>query len=204
MTMASSEETEEALVERACNGDQGALGTLLLRHTGSLRARVAGKLSPALLRKISLADVVQDACVVASQRIAEFEYRGDGSFSRWLGKIADNRALKIVEQYAGTVKRQVAREVSRNDRPDTKHFMGDEPSPSQMAIAGELKAAAAWALKELPDDYREVLRRVQDEDRSFAEVAQRMGRSSDAVRMLYGRALDRFAELLERGRGGER
>jgi len=202
--MTSENATEKDLVDRARRGNQEAWGALVRRHADGLRARVRNRLSPALMRKVSLADVIQEACLVASQRLHEFEYRGDGSFARWLGKIADNRALKVVEQYAGTAKRQIAREVSRNDRPDTRYFLGGEPSPSQHAMAGELRSAATRALRRLSDDHREVLRLVQDEERSFAEVAQSMGRSTDAVRMLYARALDRFAELLESEQGGPR
>ena len=203
--MAASEQaTDATLVRRARDGDQDALGVLLNRYADQVRARVRHQLSPALQRKASIADVVQDAHLVAAQRIQEYEDRGEGSFGNWLAKIAENRARKVVDRYAGTAKRELAREVTRGARPDTCQLQGQGPSPSQFAIAAELREAATRALRKLPDDDREVLRLVQDEDRSFAEVARRMDRSPDAVRMLYGRALDRYARILDVERGGDR
>lgn len=201
---AGEQATESALVRRARDGDEEAFRKLFDRHADRVRGRIRGRLSPAVQRKVSLADVLQDAYLVAFQRIAEFEDRGDGSFGAWLAQIAENRARKVVERFAGTAKRHVGREVSRGGRPDTHHFQGRGPSPSQLAMAGELREAAARALRKLPEDYREVLRLVQEEDLSFEDAAERMDRSKDAVRMLYGRALDRFAELLEAERGGKR
>jgi len=203
--MAASEQaTDATLVHRARDGDQDALGVLLNRYADQVRARVRHQLSPALQRKASIADVVQEAHLVAAQRLHEFEDCGAGSFGNWLAKIAENRARKVVDRYAGTAKRQLAREISRGARPDTCQFPAQGPSPSQLAMAGELREAATRALRRLPDDDREVLRLVQDEDRSFAEVAKLMDRSPDAVRMLYGRALDRFARILDVERGGGR
>ena len=143
--MFSENATEQTLVSRARLGDQDAWRILLRRHVDGMRSRIRSRLSPALLRKASLADVVQEACIVASQRIHEFQDRGDGSFARWLGKIAENCARKIVEHYAGTAKRRVGREISRNGRPDTHQFLGNEASPSQHAMASELRVAAASA-----------------------------------------------------------
>ena len=50
----------------------------------------------------------------------------------------------------------------------------------------------------LPPDYREVLRLAREEDLSLREVAERMGRSREAIKKLYGRALLRFKEAFDR------
>ena len=57
--------------------------------------------------------------------------------------------------------------------------------------------SSASAIDELPEDYREVFLLVQQEGLTMEEVSQRMGRSEAAVRQLYGRALSRFAKLLD-------
>jgi RNA polymerase sigma factor (sigma-70 family) len=79
---------------------------------------------------------------------------------------------------------------------DTGHFVGHVPSPSQMAIAAETKEAARRALDKLPEDYRTVLRLLQEEQLDMDQAAERLGRSREATKKLYGRALSRFAELL--------
>ena len=57
-------------------------------------------------------------------------------------------------------------------------------------------AAVRDAMARLPEDYREVIRLRQDEQMTIRETAERMGRSPDAVKMLYGRALERLSDLL--------
>ena len=57
----------------------------------------------------------------------------------------------------------------------------------------------ADALSELPEDYREVLILRHLDGLSFSEVAQRMGRTLDAVKQLWVRALERLRRGL-RGR----
>ena len=89
------------------------------------------------------------------------------------------------------------RRALRDKRGETADFVGRLPTPSQAAIAGELKERARHALDELPPDYREIIRLVQEEELTMAEAAARMERSRDAVKQLYGRALSHYAKLLD-------
>ena len=59
-----------------------------------------------------------------------------------------------------------------------------------------MKERARLAIAQLPPDYREVLHLRQDEHLSLQTAAVRMGRSKEAARKLYARALARLAELL--------
>src|SRR5262249_45039647 len=69
-------------------------------------------------------------------------------------------------------------------------------TPSRVALKKERAAMLAEALARLPDDYREVLvlRHLQELD--FPEVAEKMGRSPGAVRVLWVRALKKLREQL--------
>jgi DNA-directed RNA polymerase specialized sigma24 family protein len=53
------------------------------------------------------------------------------------------------------------------------------------------------ALARLPNDYRDVLRRVYLNGEAFAVVATDMRRTEDAVRRLAGRALERLRQEIE-------
>ena len=55
----------------------------------------------------------------------------------------------------------------------------------------------ADALAELSADYREVIVLRTLEGRGWDEVAQAMGRSPDAVRVLWARALKKLRPLIE-------
>ncbi len=119
--------------------------------------------------------------------------------------VAPYRVFRVpgaeVQRYAGTKKRAVQREVSRGHRPDTANIVGRGPSPSRAAIGAELKELARQAMELLPPDYRTVLHLALEERLRLREVAERMNRSRDAVKKLYGRALGRFKEMFDRLRG---
>ena len=65
-------------------------------------------------------------------------------------------------------------------------------SPSQQAARHEQAAWLAQALERLPAAYRDVLVLHHLEECDFAEVARRMGRSVEAVKKLWARALARL------------
>ncbi|MCZ6571975.1 MAG: sigma-70 family RNA polymerase sigma factor [Planctomycetota bacterium] len=192
---------DQELIARAKAGDEDAYRLLFERYSGPLRKRVERWLPRAIQRKVSVSDVMQEARLTAFQRFSHFEDRGDGSFRKWLQRIAENKVRAEVQRYAGTRKRAVQREVSRGYRPDTANVVGQHPSPSQAAIGAELKELARQAMETLPPDYRAVLRLALEERLRLREVAERMNRSRDAVKKLYGRALCRFKDTFDRLRG---
>ena len=161
------------------------------------RACVAGLLGPAVRRKVSVADVLQEAWITAHDRLAEFEPRGDGAFGAWLARIAEWKAREAVRRFAGTARRDARREVSRGGRPDTAvAAAADGPSPSGVASARERSERVLRALDRLEPDHRQVIRLVQLDGLRIAEAAELMGRSRDATKKLYGRALARLADVL--------
>jgi len=192
-----AQDTYAQLIEKARTGDADALNALFDHHGALLRGRIRRWLSPALRRKMSHADIIQEAYLVALERVTRFEDRSEGDFGTWLAQIVEFKTREVVRKYAGTAKRGAVAEVSRGGRADTAHFIGRTPSPSQMAIAGETREAAREALERLPEDYRTVLRLLQEEHLDMDQAAARMERSRDATKKLYGRALSRFAELLK-------
>ena len=75
----------------------------------------------------------------------------------------------------------------------------EQPSPSEVAMAGESAAELRRVIESLPEDYATVLRLVYLDGLTLVQAGERMGRSADAVRKTYGRALTRLAERV-RGR----
>jgi RNA polymerase sigma-70 factor (ECF subfamily) len=188
---------EGDLVERARNGDSEAFDLLCKPCAPHLQALVPRLIPEYLQRRVSVADILQDAYLTAFRRLGDFEHRGDGAFRAWLTQIVRNKVREVTRRYAGTAKRGAVAEVTRGARPETAAFVGGGPSPSQVAVAGELRDRVRAAVATLPPDYQEVLRLRQGEHLSLDETAQRMQRTKDSVKKLYARALDRLAEVLK-------
>jgi DNA-directed RNA polymerase specialized sigma24 family protein len=70
--------TEADLVALYRAGDEDAFQQLFEPYAPLLRRRAARGLAPAILRKVSMADLVQETRIVAFERRADFEDRGPG------------------------------------------------------------------------------------------------------------------------------
>lgn len=193
--------SDKTLVEQAQAGDAEAFELLFSRYTCMLASYVRRWLPAAVQRKVSCADILQETRIVAFERVVGFELRDEASLRNWLIKIVELKVREKVRHYAGTAKRSAGREVTRAHRPETAQFRAGGPSPSQVAIAAELAELAERALRMLPLDYQEILRLVREEECTLAEAGRRMGRSGDAAKKLYGRALSAFTEQFERMQG---
>ena len=184
-------------MRRARRGDSAASHALFARHLPELRRRVRRRLPPALRPRVGDSDVVQEACVAAFQRLHEFDDRGDGSFLRWLRKILDHKLVDEVRRHVGAERRDLRREVrvATGEEPSARRRKGRSP-PSEV-VAAEEQEAVRRAMTELPSHYRAVLRWIHHEGLTAAEAGVRMGRTPDAARKLYARALARLADRLD-------
>jgi RNA polymerase sigma-70 factor (ECF subfamily) len=199
--MGDSQPTDEVLLERIREGDDEAYAVLFDRY-GHLLSDYARRWLPnAVRRRVSVSDVVQEARIVACDRIGEFEDRGEGSLRNWLIRIVELKVREAVRRHLGTAKRSAGNEVTRGLRADTGQFHGHGRSPVSHAANAELRDQIEAALSELPADYAEILRLTRQSHLSIAEAAEHMGRSPEAAKKLHGRAMVRFSEALGRIRG---
>lgn len=192
-------ERTRALIERARKGDAEAYEILFGRYRDELEKRVRLRLRPAVRRLLDASDVVQECELAALEGFEAFQYRGPGSFRRWLHRILENQAA-MEQRFLARAKRALAREVPLAP-PDSQHGPQAEPadpatSPSDRAAAGERRARLLLLLAKLPEDHRRVLELVKLEERSVAEAASELGRSENAVKKLLARAVLRLGDEL--------
>ena len=187
--------SDEQLVQRAREGDAEAQTLLYRRHAGALSKRAKRGLPRSVRRKVAASDVLQEAYLTGFARLDRFEDRGPGSFLAWISGIVDHKAREAVRMHVAAAKRSVWREVTRSERSPTCDHVGSVASPSQEAVAREAESQLGRAMDRLPKDHRAVLRWVYEDGLTLEEAARRLGRSRDAVRVLYGRALGRLSSL---------
>jgi RNA polymerase sigma factor (sigma-70 family) len=73
----------------------------------------------------------------------------------------------------------------------------DTRTPSRLFAQQEALERLLGRLSELPEDYRQAILMAKIEGLSTAEMAQRLGKSREAVALLVYRAVKRFRTLRE-------
>lgn len=194
---------EAELVRKAQAGDEGSFAELIEDYRVPLAGFIASRIPRYLARKITAEDVLQDASMTAYARLGEFEHRGEGAFRAWLWGIAQLKLREAVRRFAGTAKRGAAAEISRGARRDTRHFVAQQGTPSEYAMASELEERVHQALERLSEDHRQVLTLVRIQQQSLSDAALTMDRSYEATKKLYGRAVAALTLEIGRTRSAE-
>jgi len=180
-------------IAAARQGSADALGELLESYHNYLlliaNSEVGGELRP----KCGASDLVQETFVRAQQGFAAFVGTTEGELQAWLRQILLNHCRNLRQTYRDTQKRDVGRELALEGLssmvgPGMRPPDG-QLSPSGCAMASEEATLVAQALSALPDDYQQVVRLRNWENLSFQLIGERLGRSADAARKLWGRAI---------------
>jgi RNA polymerase sigma-70 factor (ECF subfamily) len=182
-------------------GSREALGEALEACKCYLLLIADQELGPDLRGKSAPSDLVQETFHEAQRDFARFEGTTDEEWRAWLRGLLLHRLANFRRRYRGTRKRSVGREVAL-DAGDSSVERGgalaaDTPSPSGQAMAREQALALQQALARLPDDYRQVIAGRYQEQLSFEEIGRRSGRSAEAARKLWWRAIERLQEELD-------
>ena len=172
------QQDSQALVISAQNGDRDAFERLVSRDRARLRALVASRVTAHVVLGVDVDDVYQETLLRAFKSMSKLEWRGEDSFLRWAGGIAEHVILDLARQRARE------RETSlEGDVPDSA------VSPSRALRRDERFERLEDSLKRLSPEHRQVVVLTRVERLSFDEAAKRMGRSPDAVKQLLSRAL---------------
>jgi RNA polymerase sigma-70 factor (ECF subfamily) len=182
-------------------GSREALGEALQAYRTYLLLIAQQELDPELRAKGGASDLVQETFIDAQRLIGSFKGTSEGPWAAWLRELLLNNVADFVRRYRATGKRRVSREVGQpagdSSADRGAEAASDTPTPSVTAMAAEKAAALERALGRLPEDYREVLLLRYQGDLSFEEIGRRLGRSANAARKLWLRALRKLEQELE-------
>jgi RNA polymerase sigma-70 factor (subfamily 1) len=181
-------QTSVDLLERARAGSNEALGALLQRCERKLIALVRLRLGPSLRRELDSRDLVQTTLVKALSHFGEFAGSNRGSLMAWLARIAENE-VRDQASYYGRDRRDAARRVSLEASPEALTLAARVRSQTSLLAHGEQVLALERALESLSPEHRDVIVMRAIEEHDFPEIAEKLGRSADACRMLFTRAL---------------
>ena len=185
------------LVEKVKAGDREVFTRLFQKYRRRLAVLIHYKLSPELRGKVEVDDILQETLLRAFRDIGQFTYRSPGSFLSWLESIAGHVIIDMA-RYQGR-QRRAGEEVRFRSASNP---LGPEPvdteTPSRVLREKEGVQALLERLNSLPEDYRQVILLAKIEGLSTAEIADRLGKSREAVALLLYRAVKRFRVLAQR------
>jgi RNA polymerase sigma-70 factor (ECF subfamily) len=187
----------EDWIRVARNGSAEALGRLLEACRPYLLLVATQELSSDLRSKVGASDLVQDTFLEAQRDFARFRGHTKEELLGWLRRALLHNLANVTRHYRATDKRDVAREISPDDVPPGALPAAPTESPSAQAMARERDEGLARALAQLPEDYRRVVGWRNYERASFEEIGRRLGRSPEAARKVWARAVERLQQILE-------
>jgi RNA polymerase sigma-70 factor, ECF subfamily len=206
----TGEMSETDLLQQAANGDAQFLGPLLARHRDRLRRMIALRLDQRLQGRIDPSDVIQEAYLEASTRLAEYLRDPSMPFFLWLRFLTGQKLVTLHRHHLGVKMRSADQEVAiyRGALPQASsaalaaQLLGRDTRPSEAAIRAEMKIRLQEALNSMAPMEREILALRHFEQLSRGEIAQVLGISAAAASKRYVRALERLKHILGDGPGG--
>ena len=173
------------LVERAKGGSAGAVNELYERCAGRLLAYIRLRMGRELRARLESRDILQATLLKSVEHLEDFQGRHTGSLMAWLATIAEHE-IRDRADHQQRQRRDAAREV----RLETDAALpAAARSALSQAILTEEAERLEVALESLTPAHREVILLRKFEELPFAVIAQRLGKSEDACRMLLARAM---------------
>lgn len=188
-----------SLLSQARTGDQDAVAALYRLHTARLKSAVNKRLGSKLRDKMESVDLVQSVWKDALGDINEFEYRGPDSFFHWLltrlnHKIQDKGRYFTTEMRDPGKEERLVRE--NTESPGITPPPSEDPTPSEVAMAGEDLDRVMALLDRLPEPQRQVLVFRMRDELTFERIGEIINKSADAVRKLFTRGMMRLGDLI--------
>ncbi len=173
---------DQELVQRAKAGDKEAVSTLYETHARAIFQYISYRVENDAIAE----DLTAEVFLRMVRGLATYEYTGV-PFGAWLYRIAANQ---VADYYRKNRHMTTA--------PIPENYQGDAANPFDEVAKEEERTSLRMALQALSEDYQNVIILRFMKDLPHAEVAEMIGKSEGAVRVLQHRALKALGAELER------
>lgn len=189
-----------ALLSHARQGDAAAVDGLLERHRDSLHRMIKCRLHGGVARRVDASDIVQEALLTASKRLASYLQNPTMPFHAWLRHLARDRLADVYRRQLAD-KRDVAREQALDGGAHSSmnaaaQIRDDELTPAAMLLRKELAQRFGDAVEQLDETSREIILMRHAEQLTNSQAAEVLGLSEPAASMRYLRALRQLRGIL--------
>lgn len=178
-----TEPSDRDLVSRCQQGDLGAYEILVNRY----RTRVYSLAFGMLRNEQDATDLCQDAFIRGWQAIRKFQQTS--SFYTWLYRITTNLCIDFVRRRNRKQTVPFEEAIDPDSDVDVQEPPSTNPSPTDEAQRGELRAQIDRAMLELSPEHRAVVQLREFDGLDYAEIAKAVGISIGTVmsRLHYAR-----------------
>jgi RNA polymerase sigma-70 factor, ECF subfamily len=190
-------------ISRIKNRDVQALAGFIEGHRPQLMTFIERQLGMALRKKVEADDVFQETSAEAVRALATVELGDRDPFS-WLCQIAERRIIDLHRRFFGAQKRDAGREVSLGSPRggETEQaglinlLVASMTTPSQAFSRNAREARLLAALEKLPPEQQTALRLRYIDNLPSKQIADQLGKTDAAVRVMLTRSLKKLHELL--------
>ena len=189
----NSEERMVSLITAARSGCSESLGELVEACRPYLLLIANQEIGDRLKAKVGASDIVQETLLQVRRDIGSFQGRSKSDLLSWLRKVLLHEVIDTHRHYKGTQKRDINLEQSIPTDSviarQPQYFVSRQLTPSSEATAREEALVLRQALSKLPQEFVTVIKLRNWQQLSWEQVGERMGRTSEAARKLWGRAV---------------
>ena len=192
----------DSLLRSARDGDVSAAGRLLEKYRSYLRLIADAQIERSLANRADASDLVQETFLDAHRDLPDFKGSTEPELLGWLRRILSRNVVDQIRHH-GAQRRDWRRDgsleamVERSSAAIHEALGNGVDTPGAQAVRQEEAVHFAEALQQLKPEYREVVVLRNLLGLTHPQVAERLGRSEGAVRMLWTRALESLRHALK-------
>jgi RNA polymerase sigma-70 factor (ECF subfamily) len=199
--MSAGDDTHDTqIIARLRSGDEQALAEFVEANRPALMAFLNSRIGTHLAKKIEAEDILQDACLEACRSLDKAPLENWNPL-HWLFQICERKIIDAHRRHFASQKRDASREASIPDDSAAAGGLANLLAAS-MTTASEAfsrdqrQLRVLAALDTLPEDQREALRLRYLVGLPSKEIAQKLGKTDGAVRVMLSRSLGKLQEML--------
>jgi RNA polymerase sigma-70 factor (ECF subfamily) len=165
--------------------DAEALSSAYEKHGPKLLAFIRAKMGPGLRARLESRDILQAAFMKSFQHRADFEGANTRALIGWLMRIAEHE-IRDRADFHGRQQRDAKLD---EDVAGYGQLAARTRSVLSRLILDEQAQRLEAALDTLSESHRDVILLRMFQEMPFKDIARALGKSEDASRMLYARAM---------------
>lgn len=191
---------DKQLLARLRSGDEAALAEFVEANRPALMAFLHSRIGAHLAKKTEADDILQDACLEACRSLDKAPLDTWDPL-HWLFQICERKIIDAHRRHFASQKRDASREAAIPDGSDAAGGLANllaasMTTPSAAFSRDQRQLRVLAALDTLPEEQREAIRLRYLVGLPSKEIAQKLGKTDGAIRVMLSRSLGKLQEML--------